>query len=150
MVTARGNPFMPKSRSLMAATAVALGLSWIGMTVAHAQSGSVPQGKQLFESRCVGCHSLDANRVGPALGTVFGRIAGKASGYDYSPALGAATHVWSAPKLKAWLTNPEALVPGQGMGYRVDSATDRDDIVAYLASLKPATAQHPTQALSLH
>jgi cytochrome c len=141
-MTARGNPFMPKSRSMMAATAVALGLSWIGMTVAFAQIGSVPRGKQLFESRCVGCHSLDANRVGPALGTVFGRIAGKASGFDYSDALRAATHVWDEPRLKAWLTNPEALVPGQGMGYRVDSAIDRDDILAYLASLNAKPAGH--------
>ena len=132
-----------------ATSVVALGFALTGMGGAHAQSGSVPQGKQLFESRCIGCHSLDANRVGPALGTVFGRTAGKASGYDYSPALAAATQAWTVPRLKAWLTNPEALLPGQGMGYRVDSAADRDDIVAYLASLNRTLVLTPAQALPL-
>lgn len=128
---------MPLPRAV---TLVALSLTMAGMTAAHAQTGSVPQGKQMFESRCIGCHSLDAHRVGPALGSVFGRAAGKAEGFDYSAALKAATHVWDAPRLKAWLTNPEALVPGQGMGYRVDLPADRNDLVAYLASLSPQPA----------
>jgi cytochrome c len=147
-MTARGNTVVRHALSGVAAATVALGLALSGMVSAHAQMGSVPQGKQLFESRCIGCHSLDANRVGPALGTVLGRIAGKANGFDYSNALRAATHVWDAPRLKAWLTNPEALVPGQAMGYRVDAASDRDDLVAYLASLHPVAAQNPGKALS--
>ncbi len=141
---------MRHATSAVAVATFALGLALSGMVRAHAQTGSVPQGKQLFESRCIGCHSLDANRVGPALGTVVGRIAGKANGFEYSAALGLATHVWDAPRLKAWLTNPEALVPGQAMGYRVDSAFDRDDLVAYLASLHPITAQNASKALSRH
>ena len=116
---------------------------WIGcaaqllltLASAHAQTGSPARGQMIFESRCVACHSLDANRVGPALGTVVGRVAGKAPDYFYSQALGAATHVWSRDKLLAWLTNPESLVPGQAMGYRVDMPEDRQDVVAYLASL---------------
>lgn len=102
---------------------------------AHAQTGSAAKGQMIFESRCVACHSLDANRVGPALGTVVGRVAGKAPDYFYSQALGAATHVWSRDKLLAWLTNPESVVPGQAMGYRVEMPEDRQDVVAYLASL---------------
>jgi cytochrome c len=74
------------------------------------------------------------------LGTVVGRVAGKAPDYFYSQALGAATHVWSRDRLLAWLTNPESVVPGQAMGYRVEMPEDRQDVVAYLASLskKPA------------
>lgn len=99
-----------------------------------APAQSVARGQSLFESRCVACHSLETHRVGPALGQVVGRRAGTASDFAYSPALTAATHVWSRPMLLAWLTDPEALVPGQAMGYRVDSATDREDLVAYLLS----------------
>ena len=102
---------------------------------AEAQTGSVVNGQAIFESRCVACHSLESHRVGPALGTVFGRVAGKASGFDYSSALASATHVWRQEKLLAWLEDPEAVVPGQGMGYRVEQAVDRLDVVAYLASL---------------
>jgi cytochrome c len=95
----------------------------------------VVRGQALFESRCVACHSLDTNRVGPALRGVVGRVAGKADDYVYSQAMAAATHVWNAPKLRAWLTNPEAVVPGQNMNYRLDTAQDRDDVVAYLATV---------------
>jgi cytochrome c len=100
-----------------------------------AQTGSVANGQTIFESRCIACHSLDAHRVGPALGTVVGRVAGKATGFEYSQALGSTTHVWTRDKLLGWLTDPEAVVPGQGMGYRVELSADRLDVVAYLASL---------------
>jgi cytochrome c len=100
-----------------------------------AQAQSVERGQALFESRCVACHSLDANRVGPALRGVLGRTAGKANDYFYSKAMAAATHVWDAPQLKAWLTNPEDVVPGQEMNYRLDLSQDREDVVAYLASV---------------
>ena len=120
---------------------------WIGcaaqllltLASAHAQTGSPAKGQMIFESRCVACHSLDTNRVGPALGTVVGRVAGKAPDYFYSQALGTATHVWSRDKLLAWLTDPESLVPGQAMGYRVEMPEDRQDVVAYLASLPSKT-----------
>ncbi len=110
-------------------------LASVGAPLAHAESGDAMRGRQLFESRCVGCHSLDQHRVGPALGTVAGRPAGQAPGYTYSPAMRQATHVWSGEKLRAWLTDPEALVPGQAMGYSLSQADDRLDVVAFLQSL---------------
>lgn len=103
------------------------------------QGAAVARGKQLFETRCVACHSLDTHRVGPALGTVWGRRAGKAADYVYSPSLAAAKHVWTTSQLLAWLTNPEDVVPGQAMGYQLESAQDRGDAVAYLASLATKT-----------
>ena len=110
-------------------------LASAGASMAHAQGGDAVKGRQLFESRCVGCHSLDQHRVGPALGTVAGRTAGKAPGYTYSPAMSQATHVWTGDRLQAWLTDPEALVPGQAMGYSLSQAQDRRDVVAFLQSL---------------
>lgn len=104
---------------------------------AGARAQSVERGQALFESRCVACHSLDANRVGPALRGVVGRTAGKAKDYFYSEAMTAATHVWDVTQLKAWLTNPEDVVPGQDMNYRLDIPQDREDVVAYLASVSP-------------
>lgn len=115
-------------------------LAGLGAPLAQAQSGDVQKGRQLFESRCMGCHSLDAHRVGPALGTVVGRVAGKQADFAYSAALTRATHVWTPEKLQAWLTNPEALVPGQAMGYSLSQADDRRDVVAFLQSLSPVRA----------
>jgi cytochrome c len=117
------------------AGAATLALSLLALTPALAQVGVAAKGQMIFESRCIACHSVDANRVGPALGTVFGRVAGKAPDFSYSKALGAARHVWDRDKLLAWLTNPESVVPGQAMGYRVELPEDRLDVVAYLASI---------------
>ena len=86
----------------------------------------------LYDRRCIGCHSLDANRVGPAHRGVFGRKAGVAKDYDYSPALRNARLVWDAQTLDRWLADPEQLVPGQRMGYSVSEAADRADLIAYL------------------
>ena len=106
----------------------------------------VARGQALFDSRCVACHSLDANRVGPALRSVVGRTAGKAKGYIYSEAMAAATHTWNREKLTAWLINPENVVPGQEMNYRLDLQQDRDDVVAYLVSLAAPLASAPAVA----
>ena len=99
----------------------------------HAQS--VSRGKQIIESRCSACHSLDYNRVGPALRGVVGRAAGKAEDFEYSAALAAATHTWNSESIKIWLANPELFVPGQKMNYQLDLKEDREDVAAYLASL---------------
>lgn len=128
----RGATLWPPGRLAGACLALLAGL---GAPLAQAQSGDVQKGRQLFESRCMGCHSLDANRVGPALGTVVGRVAGKQADFAYSAALTRATHVWTPEKLQTWLTNPEALVAGQAMGYSLSQADDRRDVVTFLQSL---------------
>lgn len=97
-----------------------------------AHAGDPVRGKTLYESRCTTCHSLDYNGVGPAHRNVYGRKAGSAPNYEYSPALRASTIVWNEATLKQWLTNPEALIPGQKMGYSVPSDEEREDLVAYL------------------
>ena len=122
----------------------ALGLVvWLASAPITALAQSAARGQTLFESRCVACHSLDENRVGPALRTVFGRKAGTAPDYDYSPALAAATHRWNRRLLLAWLTDPEDVVPGQRMGYRVEDPKDREDVVAFLTANAAKGARKP-------
>ena len=104
-----------------------------GLAVAvDATAADADHGKELYESRCGGCHSLDANRVGPAHRGVFGRTAGTAPGFNYSTAVKKSGVVWSETTLDAWLTNPQALIPGQRMNFRVALPEDRADIIAYL------------------
>lgn len=100
-----------------------------------AQDGA--RGKTLYESRCIACHSVDDNRVGPAHKGVFGRKAGAVKDYDYSPALKKSAQVWNERSLNAWLANPEAAIPGQKMGVSVTEAQDRSDLIAYLRSVSP-------------
>ena len=121
-------------RGLPGCAALAL-LTW-GAT---GQAGPVPaneliQGRTLYESRCGGCHAVDANRVGPMHRNLIGRQAGRVPDFAYSPALQSSAVVWSAKTLDAWLSNPEALIPGQRMNYSVRSAEDRRLIIEYLGS----------------
>jgi len=94
--------------------------------------GQPERGRELYESRCFACHSIDANRVGPMHKNLFGRTAGSVESFDYSPAVRASEIVWNEATLNAWLTNPEDLIPGQKMSYSVPDAQDRADIIAYL------------------
>lgn len=66
----------------------------------------------------------------------MGRLAGSVPGFAYSPALRSSGLTWDTQTLERWLANPEALVPGQRMGYRLADAQERADIIAYLATLR--------------
>ena len=96
--------------------------------------GDPVRGQTLYQSRCTACHSLDQSRVGPAHRGVFDRLAGSVPGFDYSPALKHSGVRWTAANLNRWLTDPEALIPGQRMGYQVPDPVDRRDLIAFLAS----------------
>ena len=93
------------------------------------------KGQALYTVRCAACHSVDYNGVGPSHKKVFGRNAGVVKDYVYSPALKASKIVWNELNLDRWLTNPEALVPGQKMGIVTPDAGERAELIAYLKSV---------------
>ena len=99
-----------------------------GSAPAQVQSG----GKGLFERRCGGCHSLDRDKEGPRLRDVFGRTAGSVESFQYSGALRKSGIQWTEDTLDQWLTDTEKLVPGSDMAFRVVSADERTEIIAYL------------------
>ena len=99
-------------------------------------AGDAQRGQQAYEARCGGCHSVDTDRVGPRHAGVLGRRAGSVRGFTYSDALRKSGLTWDAALLERWLANPEALVPGQRMGYQLADAQARADIVAYLTTLQ--------------
>jgi cytochrome c len=109
-----------------------------GATAGQALAGGdAARGQGAYEARCGGCHSVEADRVGPRHAGVVGRMAGSVPGFTYSEALARSGLKWDATLLDRWLNDPEALVPGQRMGYRLNDAQLRADIVAYLATLSP-------------
>ncbi len=108
-----------------------------GGSSAAVAEGSAVRGQMLYQSMCMACHSIDYNGVGPAHQGLLGRKSGTAANYDYSPALRAASVVWTETTLDRWLTDPEKMIPGQKMGFSVASAQDRADLISYL---KIATA----------
>lgn len=120
---------MPTLGLLIGATLLAL------MPPRALAAGDAARGAQVYEARCAGCHSVQADRVGPRHAGVVGRQAGSVPGFAYSPALQKSGITWDAATLERWLADPEALVPGQRMGYRLGDASQRADVIAYLATL---------------
>jgi cytochrome c len=100
-------------------------------------AGDAAAGEQVF-ARCTVCHSPKAgeNKFGPSLAGVFGRKSGSAPGYDYSSALKSAGITWDEQELDKYLTNPPADVHGTKMVISVPSAEDRQNVIAYLKTLK--------------
>src|SRR5215470_10063482 len=116
----------------LAVAALALALLPFGVRA----EGDSTRGRELYETRCSGCHSIEADRIGPRHRGLIGRRAGSVEGFAYSTALRAAGFNWDATTLDRWLANPEATVPGQRMNYQVADARDRADLIAYLATAR--------------
>ncbi|RXR30768.1 c-type cytochrome [Sphingobium fluviale] len=95
---------------------------------------SAADGMRLYQAKCGGCHSIAANKVGPAHKGVFGRKAGMAPGYNYSPALRAANITWNATTIDQWLQGPQKMVKGTRMFLSVPNPAERAAIIAYLRS----------------
>ena len=109
----------------------------LALTMGNVAAADAVRGQELHLTLCSGCHGLNYNSVGPTHGGVFGRKAGSVAGYVYSPALKQVRLVWNESNLDKWLTNPEAVAPGQKMNFSVPDATDRADLIAYLKTLAP-------------
>lgn len=108
-----------------------------GLNAAQAGDGDAAAGQKVFNA-CKACHTIDAggpNRVGPNLHGVFGRKAGMAAGFNYSPALKNSDVVWDEAKLDAYLKDPKATIPGNRMAFAgVKKDDQREDLIAYLRS----------------
>jgi len=104
---------------------------------AFGADGDPTRGEQIYH-RCQGCHSIDANRVGPRHAGLFGRHAGSLDDYNYSDAMRASGVVWNETTLDQFLTAPRKFIPGTKMPFAgIPDAQERADLIAYL---KQATA----------
>jgi cytochrome c len=118
----------------------ALILSVTAAQTAHA-AGDPAAGARAF-AQCRACHSVGAGErsvMGPNLWGVVGARAGAKPGYAYSPAMAKSGIVWTGASLDAFMLRPRAVVPGTKMIFGgIPAKKTRDDLVAYLATLKPA------------
>jgi cytochrome c len=100
---------------------------------AHAD-GDAARGEKRFEE-CVACHALarGTESVGPSLYGVIGRKAGEGGEFRYSPALKRSGITWTEQSLDQFITDPQAVVPGNRMPFAgVTDAAARADLIAYL------------------
>jgi cytochrome c len=125
---------MKKLIPVVAAAAAALALA----SAAEA-AGDPGKGKATFNQQCSLCHSSEAGHEGaaPSLFGVVGRKAGSDAKFPaYTKALKSSGLTWTAAELDAFLSGPSKLVPGTAMPITLKNPADRDNVVAYLATLK--------------
>ena len=121
----------------MRAVGLLFATALLGSAATWAADGDLARGEAVYQ-RCLACHSLEHNRVGPRHCGLFGRRAGSLPGYAYSTAMKKYGVTWNDETLDHFLQNPLQAVPGTKMGYAgVKDAGERADLIAYL---KAATA----------
>lgn len=102
------------------------------ISAAAAAAADPGRGEQIY-SRCLACHALSHDRVGPRHCGLFGRRAGSVAGFDYSAAMKNSGIVWNTSTLERFIAAPLAMVPGSTMTYAgVSDASERADLIAYL------------------
>lgn len=99
----------------------------------------IASGQKLYQQRCAICHTLKATEkkpTGPHLEGLFGRKAAAVADFNYSAGMKGSGIVWDEKSLNDYLAAPTKLVPGTTMPVGIPQAADREDVVAYLKSLK--------------
>jgi cytochrome c len=115
-----------------AAARLALAAALASPPALAADAGDPKRGEAVY-SRCLACHALARDRVGPRHCGLFGRRAGSVPGFEYSRAKRDSGLVWSEDTLDRFLADPPRAVPGTTMGYAgVKDAGERRDLIAYL------------------
>jgi alcohol dehydrogenase (cytochrome c) len=111
-------------------------------TGAALAGGDPVAGKTVFATQCSSCHTVAVgkNGFGPSLAAVIGRKSGTLPGFTYSPAMAEAGLVWDDKTLDEFLTASTQKVSGTSMQVALSNATDRANVIAYLATLGRASA----------
>ena len=104
--------------------------------------GDAVRGKKVF-NKCKACHSIKAgkHKIGPSLAGIVGRNAGTAKGFKRYKGLKGADWIWDEATLDEYLTNPKLFVKSRNkrkssMILRLKKKRDRDNVIAYLKTLK--------------
>lgn len=112
-------------------------LAAIAATPAFA-AGDPVKGKSVF-AKCMVCHDVKpgVNRLGPSMAGIYGRQAATVPGFNYSPAMKKMAIKWDDANLHQYLEKPMQFVPGNRMAFvGLSKPQDRDDVIAYLKTLK--------------
>lgn len=121
--------------------AAALAMAPLGGAVAQ----DADAGARVF-NQCRACHTINQggrNGVGPNLYGVWGRAAGSIEAFRYSAPMRAKAGeglTWTEANLRAYLTDPKAVVPAGSMSFAgIRNEQQLNDLLAYLQ--RASTAQ---------
>ena len=101
-------------------------------------AGDPTAGQTVFASHCAACHTTvpGENKIGPSLAGIVGSKSGTVPGFDFSPAMKNADLTWDDAELDKFLANPSGDVHGTKMFVNLPSESDRQNVIAYLETLK--------------
>jgi glucose/arabinose dehydrogenase/cytochrome c2 len=123
---------------------------------AVAEAGDPGQGKVFFQQSCAICHAdnlgpgnTEIVKQGPSLVGVLGRRAASEPNFNYSKALSGSGLSWDVPTLDRFLADPAVAVPGTTMPIRVPNPQDRQNVIAYLSTLKMPTGTMPSASAAV-
>jgi cytochrome c len=101
-------------------------------------AGDPTAGEKVFASHCAVCHATTPgeNKIGPSLAGIAGSKSGTVPGFEFSPAMKEANVTWDDANLDKFLANPTGFVHGTKMFVNLPNETDRQNVIAYLSTLK--------------
>jgi cytochrome c2 len=129
------------SVSRMKRSPITLGLLLVNTLVtssAALAAGDLAAGEKVFATHCAVCHATapGENKIGPTLAGIVGSKSGTVPGFDFSPAMKNANVTWDDANLDKFLANPTGFVHGTKMFVNLPNETDRQNVIAYLDTLK--------------
>jgi cytochrome c2 len=103
-----------------------------------AATGAGTAGPPQAFNQCTACHSTTPGKtiIGPSLAGIYGEKAAVVPGFQFSDAMKKSGITWNAANLDAFLTNPQAKVPGTLMGFAgIKDPAQRKAVIDYLKTL---------------
>jgi cytochrome c len=118
--------------------AAACAVATLALGVRPSLAAGDPEAGQRVFAECAGCHATapGVNKIGPSLAGVVGRKSGTVPGYNYTSAMKSADITWDDNTLDKFLAAPSGFVHGTKMFISVPSSADRQNVIAYLGTLK--------------
>lgn len=109
--------------------------------------GDAMAGQTAYQEYCEQCHKLQAgrNKKGPQLMNVYGNPSALLADYKYSTAMQEAGWQWNAATLDAYIADPDKALPsGKMLSDPISDAKIRQDIIAYLSTLRQSASAQST------
>ena len=110
----------------------------LGSSPAAFAAGDSTAGEKVFAAHCAACHATTSgeNKIGPSLASIVGSKSGSVPGFNFSPAMKNADVTWDDANLDKFLANPVGFIHGTKMFVNLPNETDRQNVIAYLDTLK--------------